>query len=147
MNILNKNNIILIFLFALHLFLRTYKLVQIPYGFHRDEAYTGYNSYSILKTGKDEWGDKLPLFSRSFGDYPPTIVLYATMPFIYIFGLNEWGVRLSTVFFSFLNLALTYKILINLKFKNKLIYLMLFILSLSPWELTQVRGANGDLIL
>jgi len=32
-----------------------------------DEASLGYNAYSILKTGRDEYGKFLPLIFKSFG--------------------------------------------------------------------------------
>jgi hypothetical protein len=33
-----------------------------------DEAALGYNAYSVLETGHDEYGQFLPLIFKSFGD-------------------------------------------------------------------------------
>ena len=62
---------VLSFLFILTLatFLRLYRLKDNPAGFFCDEASIGYNAYSILTTGKDEWGQPWPLFFRAFGEY------------------------------------------------------------------------------
>jgi len=143
----NNEIIIILLIFFLFAFIRIYKLTTVPHGFHRDEAYTGYNAFSILKTGKDEWGKRFPIFSRSFGDYPPALILYFTAPFVFLFGLNEFGVRISTVVFSVINFCLIGFILKKLKFDKKLIMIILGLIAISPWEITQVRGANGDLIL
>jgi len=38
----------------------------VPPGFNADEAAFGYNAYSLLKTGRDEYGTLLPLSIKSF---------------------------------------------------------------------------------
>ena len=48
--------------------LRLPNLDKLPDGFFTDEAALGYNAWSILKTGKDEWGKFLPLTLQSFHD-------------------------------------------------------------------------------
>ena len=70
MNFIRKYKfIILIFLLALGL--RIYKLGTFPVGFHVDEVKVGWNALSILKTGKDDWGNRLALYYNSFGDFRP----------------------------------------------------------------------------
>jgi 4-amino-4-deoxy-L-arabinose transferase-like glycosyltransferase len=113
----SKQILFLVFFLSLNLFLRTYQLSQFPYGFHRDEASVGYNAYSILKTGRDEWGQALPLFFKAFGDWPPALILYTTIPSIALFGLNEFSTRLPLAILSTLNLLVIYKILKNLTLK------------------------------
>ncbi|MEI6222470.1 MAG: glycosyltransferase family 39 protein [bacterium] len=61
-----------------------------------------------MKTGKDLWGQILPLFFRSFGDYKSPLAVYATIPFIFIWGLNEFAVRLTSVFFAVLTIIAFY---------------------------------------
>ncbi|GAI80456.1 unnamed protein product, partial [marine sediment metagenome] len=86
-----RAKLILVFLiFFFSLFLRLFKLGDFPLSLNRDEAAIGYNAYSILKTGRDEWGEKLPLSFKSFGDYKMPLYIYFTVPFIKIFGLNEF---------------------------------------------------------
>ena len=46
--------LLIILIFAFGLF--TYRLETNPPGLYADEASTGYNIYSIVKTGKDEYG-------------------------------------------------------------------------------------------
>ena len=60
----------IIILFGLGL--RIYNLTTVPNGFFADEAAIGYNAYTILHHGTDEYGKVFPLFFQSFGDcmYP-----------------------------------------------------------------------------
>ena len=55
-----KNNLPLISIIVIAVIFRFVNLANIPIGFNDDEAAFGYNAYSILKTGKDEWGRFLP---------------------------------------------------------------------------------------
>ena len=83
-----------------------------------DEASFGYNAYSILKTGKDEYGTFLPLRLKSFGDYKLPLYTYFSIPFIAVFGLNEFGTRALNIFLSFLLPFAVYLLAVEL-FKSK----------------------------
>ena len=87
--------------------LRFYRLGEVPRGFHRDEAFLGYNGYSILQTGKDMSGNRLPLHLESF-IYSPAGYSYFSIPFIKIFGLNEFSTRAASAFFGTLTVLVTY---------------------------------------
>lgn len=46
-----------------------------PPGFYIDESAIAYNAHTIAQSGRDEYGDRWPLYFRSFGEYKnPTIV-------------------------------------------------------------------------
>ena len=68
-----------------------------PPGFTADEAVFGYNAYSLLKTGKDEFGASWPIALRAFGDWRPALYSYLVIPFVYIFGLTEMAVRMPSI--------------------------------------------------
>ena len=76
-----KENYLLILVSLIGAFLYFYNLGSIPPGLYLDEAGTGYNAYSILKTGKDEYGHFLPLSIKSFGDWKLPMSVYLTIPF------------------------------------------------------------------
>src|SRR5690348_7849388 len=96
---MNKKITILaiILIMLLGLFLRIYGLDKSPPSLNWDEAALGYNAFSLMHTGKDEYGKFLPLTLRSFDDYKSAIPAYLVIPFIAIFGLNEVGVRMVSV--------------------------------------------------
>lgn len=130
--------IVLIFIFAF--LLRTINLGDHPPGLTWDEAGLGYNAYSILKTGRDEHGNFLPIIFKSFGDYKPGIYVYMTVPSIAAFGLTEFAVRFPSALFGALAVIGIY-LLTNLLFPGKKIgYLAALFLTVMPWHLHFSRG-------
>ncbi len=89
-----KLKLILILLLAAAL--RFYQLGRVPSGFVNDEAAFGYNAYSLLKTGRDEFGQSWPVIFQSFGEGKLPAYIYLTIPSVAIFGLNEFAVRLPS---------------------------------------------------
>ena len=99
-------------------YFQLFKGTPSPPCFNADEASFGYNAYSILKTGKDEYGTLLPLRLKSFGDYKLPLYTYLSVPFIAVFGLNEFGTRALNIFLSFLLPFAVYLLAVEL-FKSK----------------------------
>lgn len=82
---------------CLGVFFRFFQIGQIPAGLTNDEADIGYDAYSILNTGKDQWDAKLPIQSfAGFGDYRPVFYTYLVVPMVKIFGLTNVAVRLPS---------------------------------------------------
>ena len=140
LKVLQKNKFILI-VFAIGLFLRVYKLDQIPKGFYVDEAEIGYTAYSFLKTGfRDEYGKFLPIFLRSFSAYSSPLYSYIDVFFIWIFGLNVFAVRILSALSGAISIPLIY-ILTNKLFKNSsLSKISSLIFAISPWSIFFSRG-------
>lgn len=99
-----KRVLFLLFLFSIFLsaFFALYKFNECPPCINADEAAFGYNAYSLLKTGADEYGTTLPVRLKSFGDYKMPLYSYLSVPFVGIFGLNETGIRALNVFIAIL---------------------------------------------
>src|SRR3990167_7720331 len=128
-----KNLLIFSLILVIALFLRFYQISNLPPSLNWDEVSIGYNAYSILKTGKDEWGQFLPLSFRAFGDYKLPVYIYLDVPFVVILGLNEIAVRLPSVLAGIGIVILTFFILKEL---TKSVYLSLwgmFIGAILPW--------------
>ena len=69
--------LLLFLIVLLAVFLRFYQLEAIPAGFLNDEVNAGYDAYSLLLTGKDQWGTLFPLNNFiGFGDFPRPIHRY-----------------------------------------------------------------------
>lgn len=105
---MKSRNKILILIFVVGIFLRFYDLGNVPSGLYLDETQYGLDAYSILKTGKDVYGHFMPLAFQSSGYYPP-LYTYTLVPFLFLFNLSAWSVRLPaafsgvlTIFFLFL---------------------------------------------
>src|SRR3989338_3367158 len=90
----DRFRILLILIIVIATFLRLYKVDQIPPSLYWDEASLGYNAYAILTTGYDEHGEQFPLARFiAFGDYKPPGYIYATVPGLAVFGVNEFAIR------------------------------------------------------
>jgi len=136
---MNREKILLIIIIVAAFFIRVYKYNYPPLLW--DEASLGYNAFSILNTGRDEYGQFLPLIFKSFGDYKPGLYVYLTVPFIVIFGLNSLAVRLPSIILGSLLPLIAY--LFTKKYsKNKFLPLLFTaIIALSPYNIHFSRGA------
>ncbi|MDO8269623.1 MAG: hypothetical protein Q7T54_03070 [Candidatus Levybacteria bacterium] len=141
---------VIIFIAAI---LRLYDLGKVPHSLNWDEVSLGYNAYSILKTGHDEYGAFMPVVLRSFDDYKPALYTYFTIPFIGILGLTEFAVRLPSAFAGISAVAIVYflvtELLGNKKIKlldreidvSLIALLTSFFLAISPWHIQFSRIA------
>jgi len=78
-------------------FLRIINLDRNPPNLGNDEISIAYDSYSVRMTGRDEYGIWLPLSFISHRDYKAPLYAYLNIPLNYIFGNNEYGVRMLSV--------------------------------------------------
>jgi len=142
---------VLVGICALGLLLRVVGLSNYPAGFTPDEAAFGYNAYSLLQTGRDEWGEPwYELFFtnlRSFGDYKLPLYTFLAIPTVKIFGLNEFATRLPNAIFGTLAIVGIYllsKRLYPTPFPSPRLDIGLIsalLLALSPWHIQLSRGA------
>ncbi len=139
--ILSRKWIFLLFIVLIAFFLRIYKVGSNPPGLTADEAAIGYNAYSILKTGRDEYGTLLPVVFKSFGDFKPGLYIYLTVPNVAILGLTETAVRLPSVIGGVLSVHLLYLIIKQLFKQEKLALIAGTVAALNPWLIYFSRGA------
>lgn len=97
-----RTGVLLFIICIASFFLTTYRPSNAPVCTNADEAAFGYNAYSILKTGRDEYGTFLPLRLKSFGDNKLPLYSYLSVPFVATFGLNDLGIRGLNLLSSFL---------------------------------------------
>src|SRR3990167_1659326 len=135
--------VILLSIIILASFLRLYRLGEFPAGLNADEAALGYNAYSLLLTGKDEHGHPWPVNLESFGDFKPAGYAYFLIPFIKVFGLTEFAVRLPSALFGVLAVLFIYLLIKELTPSEAWAYLGGLSLAISPWHLHFFRGARG----
>jgi 4-amino-4-deoxy-L-arabinose transferase-like glycosyltransferase len=98
----------LCFIILFGLFLRVYKIDSIPPHPSLDEATIGYNAYSILHTGKDEFGNRWPILLRAYDDYRPALYVYLVIPFVWMLDLTVAAVRMPSVILSTVSLLFFY---------------------------------------
>lgn len=119
---------------------RIYKLGTIPGGINQDEAFAGYEAYSLLHSGIDSSGYPNPVYFISWGSGMNVLNSYLMIPFIKLFGLYTWVIRIPQVLITCISLFVFYKLI--LKIFNKDIALMgLFLLTINPWHIMMSRWA------
>ena len=136
MNISIKNKIILItaivILAAASIGLRIFYMLNTPV--HVDEASLGYESYSLIQTGADRFGNKWPVHFYNFGWGQNATLSYILIPIIKIFGLNIIAIRLTVFAINLLAVFMTYLLGKEL-FNKKIGFLAGFLLLISPWDI------------
>lgn len=135
MTILNliRSKYLLILICVFFLFTRFYKIGEIPSSVYWDEASIGYNAFSIVRTGQDEWGKFFPLHFRAFGEFKLPVYIYSVVPFVKLFGLNAFSVRIPAVLFSLVTVILVYLLTKKLFLSENAGLLASFFISVSPW--------------
>jgi 4-amino-4-deoxy-L-arabinose transferase-like glycosyltransferase len=121
--------------------LRFWALGIVPPSPDWDEAALGYNAYSIIHTGKDEYGKFLPVVLRSFDDYKPALYMYLIIPFIYIFDLSLVAVRMPAAVFGVVGVVMTYFLIKELTKNERLALITMGMMAISPWAIQFARVA------
>lgn len=143
-----KSHVLLILIISLAAFLRIYDLTSIPVGFSDDEATFGYNAYSILKTGHDEWARFLPFPAfESFGDWKLAFYLYLVVISEAFLGMTVFATRLPSVIFGIISVFAVYLLTKEIVNKKTAI-LATFLVAISPWHIAASRnGFESDLLI
>ncbi|MDP3998141.1 MAG: glycosyltransferase family 39 protein [bacterium] len=132
---MKKHYFILVLILFIAVVLRFWQLGNNPPSPDWDEVAIGYNAYSLLETGKDEYGTTFPLVFRSFDDYKPPLYFYLAMPAVKFFGLNVFAVRLPSALFGVLAVLGTYLLTMEVFRKRDVALLSSFLLAISPWHI------------
>lgn len=141
-----KNNILVIVILVIAAIVRLWAVTSVPPSPSLDEVSIGYNAYSLLHTGKDEYGYFLPILLRAYDDWRPALYVYMVIPFIALFGLNSFAVRLPSIILSLGTIYLSYKVVAvifgkTLSWSNKNIrsewiaFGTAFLIAISPWNI------------
>ncbi|MBI4097696.1 MAG: glycosyltransferase family 39 protein [Candidatus Levybacteria bacterium] len=141
MKLFDKTRFLLLIIVIIGSFLRLYNLAGIPISLNPDELAIGYNAYSILTTGADEWGNKLLLSLKSFGDWKQPLYPLLTIPLVATAGLNEFSVRFPAAVSGIVGIILVFGITKLLFKKDAIALLSALSFALNPWSIFFSRGA------
>lgn len=121
-------------------YLRLVNLENNPNGLYVDEAATGYNAWSILLTGADEYGKKFPILMRFFGSYTPPLYTYLTAIPINFLGLSITSVRLISAISGIALILIFYLFLQSLDLiKERTILIATLLFATAPWAIFYSR--------
>lgn len=123
------------------LFLRLYRLSSDPVSLNQDEAVNGYDAYSLMMTMRDHHGNFMPIMLESFDDWVSPTITYLTIPFVKLFGLSEFSIRLPIALLGVATVVLIYILTVQLFNSKRLGLLSAFLLAIMPWHITLSRWA------
>ena len=113
---------------------RTVLLGQYPGGIHADEAFAGYEAYSMANYGTDSWGYENPVYLPVWGSGMSALASYLMMPFVVCFGLNALTVKIHQAFLGILTVIIFYLLLKKIA-RIDIAYWGAFLLAISPWHI------------
>ncbi|MBX4205574.1 glycosyltransferase family 39 protein [Candidatus Microgenomates bacterium] len=135
-----RPKLILFIILVLASILRIIALDKVPVSMFGDELDVGYQAYSILKTGKDYYGNFMPIHFHSLAEWRTPLYLYSAVPTVAIFGLTEYGVRLPAALFGIFGIWALYLLVKELFKDEKLALVAAAVLTFSPWHIQYSRA-------
>lgn len=140
------NIICIVLILALSVFLRSYKLEQIPDGVNVDEAGMAYDAFCLANFRVDRALNRLPVYFVNFGGGQSVLYGYITAIFIKLFGFKLLSMRLSAVIFNSVAILLCY-FMIKRHIGEKSAILVTALLAINPWNIMSSRwGLDCNLL-
>lgn len=126
-------------------FARLWRLGAVPGGVNQDEAFAAYEAWSLLKYGIDTAGYHNPVYLTAWGSGMNALESYLMMPFIALFGLEEWAIRMPQVIVSCLSIWVIYLTVKRAVSEEAGLWAM-FMLAIAPWHIIAARwGLESNL--
>ena len=141
----NKTDIVLFIILIIGILIRIVGIADMPNALNCDEASSGYEAFSILHYGIDRNGNFMPAFLEAWGGGQNALLSYLMIPFIMIFGLNTFSIRLPMAILGCVSLILLYLLLKRIGNK-KLAVIGLAFFAICPWHIMKSRwGLESNL--
>ena len=132
--------LLLLAILLLGILVRVVGIGEAPRGFNQDEASAGYDAFAILKYGIDRNGMHNPVHLIAWGSGQNAAYSWLCMPFIALFGLSVWSVRLPMALVGCVSLVIFYFLLKNIHRENKSFVLLgTFLFAIFPWHIMKSR--------
>lgn len=147
MSLYNKYRKQLLFILVLitAVLVRAIQFSSHPGGLNQDEASIGYDTWALLNYGIDRNGYSFPVHLVAWGSGQNVLYAYLSMPFVKLFGLNVFSVRIVNLIFSLLTVIAVYFMVKKFKgYKTAIISMAL--VAISPWNIMLSRwGLESNL--
>ncbi|MFD0961259.1 ArnT family glycosyltransferase [Paenibacillus chungangensis] len=136
-----RANPLLAVLFAMGVLVRVFAWGSVPPGLNQDEASIGYDAYALLHYGIDRNGSFLPMHLVAWGSGQNALYAYFSMPFIYLFGLDEVSIRIVSLIFGLLGMCAVYWLAKEIFGEGNGAVLGAFLIVICPWHIMMSRWA------
>ncbi len=135
-----KERIAVALMLLLGAVLRLAAIGALPFGLNQDEASAGYEAFALLTAGMDRCAKSWPVLFISWGSGQNVLMSYLAMPFIALFGLSEWTIRLPNALSGCLTLFVFWR-MARYAGGRRFGILALFLLVINPWHIMMSRWA------
>ena len=130
---------------AIGIFARVFRFGLVPDGINQDEAFAGYEAWALLNYGIDTAGYHNPVYLTAWGSGMNALESYLMMPFIALFGLKVWVIRLPQLIVSCMSLWVAY-LLVRRTVNERAGLTAMFMLVICPWHIIMSRwGLESNL--
>lgn len=107
---------------------------------NQDEAYAGYEAWSILHYGHDSWGYTMPVYLTTWGSGMSALQTYLMIPWVAVFGLTPFAIRLPQAIHGVLTIVAFYFLAKKIRGERFALTAMAF-LTIVPWHIMISRWA------
>jgi len=104
-----------------------------PPGFYRDESAISYNAYTLSQSLKDEFGGRIPLFIKSYGDYKSPLYVYLLAAVFRVTGPSTHDARVVSAVVGLAAILVLYALALAITRKRLLALAAALLAGLSPW--------------
>lgn len=134
----------LLFIFLLALFLRAFRLTEVPNVLHCDESALGYNAWCIVHYGVDRYLNAMPFYAQNYQGGQSPLYTYCTVLLLAAFGQDGiplFLVRLPGLISSMLAVIFGTKTISRIFQSPKLTIISALLLTICPYYLMHGRFA------
>lgn len=129
---------ILYLLLAAGFLIRTVGLATVPPALNPDELLKAFDGASVYRTGMDHHGQPCPLFFQQSGEYSPPLYIYFSGLFSFLFGINEYTVRLPSALLGTVSILMTF-LFIQAFADRRTALIAAALVTVSPWNVHYSR--------
>lgn len=143
----NKKNQQILFsvLMLIGIIVRIWEFGIVPGDINQDEAFAGFEAYSLLHYGVDSSGYAFPIYFNTWGSGMNALEIYLMIPFISVFGLNTYAIRMPQVIIACFTLWVIF-LLTKKIFQSNICFIALFLTAIAPWHIMLSRwGLESNL--
>ncbi len=134
----NAEKICFVIILLCCILVRVLFLGFVPSGINQDEAYIGYEAFSLAKYGIDSWGYTNPCYFISWGSGMNVFYAYLLRCFFMILGYEDWVLRFPQAVVSVLG-CLAFYCMLKKGYGKKVALFGFFIISVMPWNIMNAR--------
>lgn len=140
-----QDRLLLLLILLLALLVRVWQFGQVPGDINQDEAFAGYEAWSLLTTGRDTAGYPFPVYLTAWGSGMNVLESLLMLPFIALFGLEVWVIRLPQLIVGLCSVGVLYPTAKRLMGRRAALFAA-FLLAVCPWHVLLSRwGLESNL--